>query len=250
MCQASRARLLLDPLHMKIAVISDLHLGPTGLCDLFGHDDFEFLRFLDFLERNFERIVLLGDVWETLTGRLPGNPAGELDAARHSHREIAGRFDGAQYTYIHGNHDLIAGVVRGAPDELAIESDGVRVMFTHGHQNDPIVQRARWASELGVWVGGWVRRFGLGAVYRVLRQLDKLRERFHDGSTQSAFERWAVEVATLRSADVVVTGHTHIATRAEHGRRLFLNSGSCAEGQHVFLSIDTRAGEYAVHTKW
>ena len=45
---------------MQIAVISDLHLGAGGAADGFGHDDGDFLRFLRFLERNFERIVLLG----------------------------------------------------------------------------------------------------------------------------------------------------------------------------------------------
>ena len=40
---------------MKIAVISDLHLGRGDGSDRFGHDDAEFLRFLDFLEGDFER---------------------------------------------------------------------------------------------------------------------------------------------------------------------------------------------------
>ena len=63
---------------MEIAVISDLHLGTGGAADGFGHDDGEFLKFLSFLEKNFEKVVLLGDVWETLTGALPGDPAAEL----------------------------------------------------------------------------------------------------------------------------------------------------------------------------
>jgi metallophosphoesterase superfamily enzyme len=104
---------------MKIAVISDLHLGPAGAADLFGHDDSEFMRFLKFLERNFEKVVLLGDIWETLTGRIPGRPERELGSARESHPEIAQRFSSRQYAYVHGNHDLVAGVVEGAPDELS-----------------------------------------------------------------------------------------------------------------------------------
>src|SRR5688572_18652441 len=180
---------------MKIAVISDLHLGPARVVDLFGHEDSEFLRFLDFLERNFERIVLLGDIWETLTGRLPGRPAEELDAARRSHPEIARRFRGAKYTFVHGNHDVVAGVAEDAPDELAIEADGVRLLFTHGHQNDPIVKSARWASELGVWLGGWIRRFGFGQLYRMMRRVDLMRE--STGDPETSFRRWAVEVAKL-----------------------------------------------------
>jgi predicted phosphodiesterase len=235
---------------MRIAVISDLHLGPSGAADLFGHDDRDFLRFLTFLERNFEKIVLLGDIWETLTGRLPGRPDRELDAARQSHREIARRFRAHRYSYVHGNHDLVAGVVENAPEELSIEADGVRLLFTHGHQNDPIVRRARWASELGVWLGAWVRRFGLGSLYRWMGRIDQLRDGTETDPLACPFQRWAVEVAKLKSADVVVTGHTHVALRAEHGSRLFLNSGSCAEGNTTFLSIDTRAGAYAVHKSW
>src|SRR6185436_5928367 len=120
---------------MQIAVISDLHLGAGDAADGFGHDDGDFLRFLRFLERNFERIVLLGDIWETLTGALPGSPVEELHKARQSHQEIAKRFSRSQYLYVHGNHDLIAGAAEGAPDELFLDADGVRLMFTHGHQN-------------------------------------------------------------------------------------------------------------------
>ena len=101
---------------MEIAVISDLHLGPGGAADGFGHDDSDFIRFLAFLEANFERIVLLGDIWETLTGSLPGDPRAELLAARLAHPEIARRLSRPVYTYIHGNHDLVAGAALRARD--------------------------------------------------------------------------------------------------------------------------------------
>lgn len=235
---------------MQIAVISDLHLGSGGPADAFGHDDSEFSRFLTFLERNFERIVLLGDVWETLTGRRPGRPELELQAARSAHAEIARRFLLPKYAYVHGNHDIVAGVAEAAPEELSLSADGVRVLFTHGHQNDPIVRRARWLSELGVWVGAWIRRVGLGPLYHLARAVDTLRAGASEEARTRDFQSWAVQVARLRSADVVVTGHTHVAGVAQHGDRLFLNSGSCSEGKISFLSIDTRVARFAVHSKW
>ena len=61
-----------------------------------------------------------------------------------------------------------------------------------------------------------------------------------------SFQRWAVRVARERHADVVVTGHTHLATRAEHGDRLFMNSGSCARRQLSFLAIDTHSQSFSV----
>ncbi len=235
---------------MQIAVISDLHLGAGGAADGFGHDDGEFLKFLQFLERNFERVVLLGDIWETLTGTLPGHAAEELTGARKHHREIAARFTRSEYVYIHGNHDLVAGAVDAAPDELWMEADGVRLLFTHGHQNDSLIQRRRWVSELGIWLGGWIRRIGLAPLYRLFAMLDERRGGLTAESAQSAFQRWAMDLAIQREADVIVTGHTHFAARAEQGSRLFLNSGSCSEGKLSYLAIDTARGCYGVNCSY
>jgi predicted phosphodiesterase len=232
---------------MRLAVISDLHLGTGGATDGFGHDDGDFLKFLRFLEKNFEKIVLLGDVWETLTGTVPGRAGEQLQKAREHHREIARRFAQPKYVYVHGNHDLVAGAIDGAPDELLLESDGVRLLFTHGHQNDSLVQRRRWVSELGVWIGGWVRRVGLRPLYRLLADLDERRGGLSREAAQRAFEFWAMSLASRRNVDVIVTGHTHFATRSDEGGRLFLNSGSCSEGNLSYLAIDTQRGCYGVH---
>jgi predicted phosphodiesterase len=231
---------------MKLAVISDLHLGAGDLADGFGHDDGEFLRFLTFLERNFERVILLGDIWETLQSRRLGSAREELALARAMHPELARRFERPRYSYVHGNHDIVAGLL-GVPDELSFEADGVRLLFTHGHQNDDLMARRRWLSELGVWLGGWIRRVGLGAFYRLCAKIDGARGGLSLDGTRCAFQRWAVAEAARRDFDVVVTGHTHLAARTEHGSRLFLNSGSCSQGKVSFLSIDTRRGEYAVN---
>jgi predicted phosphodiesterase len=231
---------------MKLAVISDLHLGSGDWADGFGHDDGDFLRFLTFLERNFERVILLGDIWETLQSRRLGTPREELALARATHAEIADRFRHPQYCYVHGNHDIVAGLL-GVPDEVSIEADGVRLLFTHGHQNDDLIQRRQWLSDLGVWLGGWIRRVGFKAFYRLCAKIDEARGGLSLDGTRCAFQRWAVGEAARREFDVVVTGHTHLAARAEHGSRLFLNSGSCSEGKLSFLSIDTRRGDYRVN---
>ena len=94
---------------MKMAVISDLHLGDGGATDLFGHEDNEFLRFLQHLENNFEKVVLLGDIWETLTAPSPAGQLAELRRTQEAHQEIFQRFQRENYLYVHGNHDLVAG---------------------------------------------------------------------------------------------------------------------------------------------
>lgn len=229
---------------MRIAVISDLHLGASERTDLFGHDDHEFLKFLHFLESNFERIVLLGDVWETLTAPSWGGQVEELLAAQQRHHELFKRFQRPQYTYVHGNHDLVAAQVNRAPDEYAMTVDGVRVLFSHGHQGDGICHAKKTISEMGVWAGGWLRRLGLNLAYTYFAEIEGRRV----GEGEDCVVRsWALSEACRRSADVVVTGHTHVPAKAEDGTCLFLNSGSCAHGEISFLSLDTRRGDYQVH---
>lgn len=232
---------------MNLAVISDLHLGTGTSTDEFGHDDGDFLRFLTFLERNFERIVLLGDIWETLTGTMPETQKLELDRARAAHPEIARRFRGPKYHFVHGNHDLVTASVEGAPEEYLLTTPDVRILFTHGHQQDHLFQQRRRLSEWAVWFGGWIRRVGLWPLYQVFQKLDELRSGASYDAERCSVQRWAMGVAEARELDIVVTGHTHLATRAHHGPKLYLNGGSCSNGQFSYLSMDTRALRFEVH---
>ncbi len=231
---------------MNIAVISDLHLGPGDASDGFGHSDADFLRFLKQLEADFERIVLLGDIWETLTSRWPYEPTVGLRLAREAHPALAGQFERRPYLYVHGNHDLVAASVSGAPEQVVMEADGVRLLFTHGHHHDWLIRRARWLSEWCVWFGAWVQRVGLSALYRLGYSMDLAMSRPNAHPLSDSFQRWAFALAGRQRADVVITGHTHHAARTEYDSRLFLNSGCCTEGKFSYLAIDTKANVYNV----
>lgn len=232
---------------MQIAVISDLHLGSGDRADSFGHDDSTFERFLQRLESDFDKIVLLGDIWETLTSKQPYSPREGLQRAREAHPRLARRFERSRYLYVQGNHDRIAGEVESAPTELIIEADSQRILLTHGHPHDWLIRRARWLSECAVWLGGWAKRLGLGGLYRVGYGLDLWLSRPENIGVDS-FQRWALALASRRDADVVITGHTHVAHRNEHGGRIYLNSGSCCAGKSSYLAVDTRSQRYEVVT--
>lgn len=232
---------------MYVAVISDTHLGARRRTDCFGHDDGEFLKFLRRLESTFDRIVLLGDIWETLTPDFPGQYALELQRARASHPEIARRLQGPKYHYVHGNHDWVAGAREGVSDELILRDSGTRILFTHGHQRDWGTRSARLMGELAVWGGGWLLRLGLGVLYRLAARVDLELSRRASAGPTTPFQTWALEAARQREADIIVTGHTHHAARVEHGDRLFLNSGSCSGGRFTFSALDTQRGEYGIY---
>jgi predicted phosphodiesterase len=232
---------------VNITVISDLHLGSEDVTDSFGHEDGEFLRFLSFLERNFERIVLLGDIWETLTMHCPWRARSGLREARARHPEIASRFSHPKYTYIHGNHDFVAAEVDGAPEQWSLEANGKRLLFMHGHHHDRLIRAARQLAEFGVCIGGWIRRAGFHGLYQQLCRLEQARFESTADAEQCSFRSWALDVAGQAGADIVVTGHTHLPSVSQHGPRMFLNSGSCSRGRFNFLALDTRTDVYAVH---
>lgn len=231
---------------MKIAVISDLHLGCGDRADHFGHDDTAFCRFLDHLEGEFEQIVLLGDIYETLSGALPGTAAQQLARARAAHPVLAHRFARPIYRYVHGNHDLVTARLEAAPESLVFEADGVRILFTHGHLADRLIRRARLVSETGVWLGGWITRAGLGSVRVALSRFED-RLRVDPDPSRCSFQQWARESARAVGADVVVTGHTHMGAHHDHGDVVYVNSGACCGGELSYAAIDTARGEIGVH---
>lgn len=235
---------------MPIAVISDLHIGRGGPRDPFGHRDNEFLRFLDYLEANFRRIVLLGDVWETLHGGAPFTATRRLRLARQAHPQLAERFASPRYTYLHGNHDRIAERVDGAPAELVVHEGGTRLLFMHGHLYDWIIRRALWVSEFGSWVGGGIVRLGLTRVMAAIDRLQAGLRRPSADPERCPFQTWAYAVARERQADVVVTAHTHLLGHSQQGGQVYLNSGTCRGGQFSFAALDPRSGRYSIHTSW
>jgi predicted phosphodiesterase len=141
---------------------------------------------------------------------------------------------------------LIAAHVDGAPSEWALDADGIRLVFTHGHHHDWLIRRARWLSEWFVWFGAWARRLGCSAIYRAGYWLDRLLSDPKQNSILDSFHAWAFQVATSRSADVMITGHTHVASLVEHQNRVLLNSGTCSAGHFSYVAIDTRAGRFSV----
>jgi UDP-2,3-diacylglucosamine pyrophosphatase LpxH len=231
---------------MQIAVISDLHLGSKDALDRFSRRaeaEANLMGLLRHLERHVDRIVLLGDIFETLRGRWVGarTHLEQLQGVLRAYPEIARRaFEHPRYQLLHGNHDAILARAHRVPDVHRIDADGMRLLFFHGHQLDLVARGEAPISRLVVWLGGWLERIGL----RVTAWSDPM----HDGGkrTPGMFERAAVALAESSSADVVVTGHTHESARLEIGSTLYMNSGACVAGRRELLLLDTSARRFEV----
>jgi UDP-2,3-diacylglucosamine pyrophosphatase LpxH len=233
---------------VRLAAISDLHIGAAAGRDGFGHAVADFAAWLDRLEREHDRIVLLGDVFQTDHTIVPGarRRARELFAARRRAGALAQRFAGDRYHYVHGNHDAIAKDELAAPTELRIAADGVELLFTHGHQFDPVARGAQWLADLGTWTTGALRRTPFVALARWLEARDVAIKHARFGGRDGPYARGAAELGARERAAVVIMGHTHAAELHDLGTVLYANTGTCSGGRRECVSIDTVARTIAL----
>lgn len=232
---------------MQIAVLSDLHLGKKNRLDRFCRaDEAEdaLVRVLERLERAVDRVVLLGDVFETLRGGAPGPLESELKDAMEAYPRITKRIlDDDRYRYVFGNHDIVAGRMLGAP-EFRVEKDhGQTIAFFHGHQMDRLARGRAPFSRLGVWLGGVLERAGLPITQRVDRHKGAPSPDAHRRDLR-VYVRGAAALGERLGADIVVNGHTHRPRRETIGGQLYLNSGTWLAGRREAVLLDTGAGTY------
>ncbi len=225
---------------MQIAVLSDLHLGAKDRLDRFARApqaESRLLAFLDRLEARVDRVVLCGDIFETLRGPIPGPSPRALTDAMAAYPDITRRIlEDPRYVLIQGNHDTLTGEVLGAPEFYREDQDGKKLLFFHGHQVDPLARGQAPLSRLGIWAGGVLERSGLPVTQHVDAQRDSVA---HSGSQPNQRQRDAAALGKTMGADIVVTGHTHRLAHHELDGVVYLNSGTCLTGRTEALCIDT-----------
>jgi predicted phosphodiesterase len=234
---------------VRIAALSDFHIGAHRHTDGFRHDLDRFARFLDRLEAEHDKVVLLGDIYQADHALVPTPAAAGRMLARARARVAAltVRFDRPPYVHVHGNHDAIASPALGAPERLRLPGR-FGALFIHGHQFDPVAMRAQWAADLGTWSTGRLRAMGLRplAWWLELRDVAIKDRRFR--GPHGPYARAAQALVHEHATPIVVMGHTHCPgiTPLAHG--VMVNTGTCSGGRTMWVGIDTERGAIAVHT--
>lgn len=220
---------------MRIAVISDLHIGAED----FRPDGFG--EFLDHLEREHDEIILLGDVLECYFPVLPWRALAEYDRFDRRHRDITDRFRSSKYTILSGNHDMVAWRARGIPSRAERGGQKFRILLAHGHENEPAYQSRLKIRlvELYMWFGYRLKRMGIPGLYSYSYRMD-YEINMKDGG---AVHVEAARALVRRGYDVVVFGHTHVARHVEfRGGGVYINTGDCVQ-RRMYASLDLERRE-------
>ncbi|MEL6179464.1 MAG: metallophosphoesterase family protein [Myxococcota bacterium] len=244
---------------MRIAVISDLHLGIRDRADRFGHCPEAFGRFLDHLEAHHERIIIGGDLYETWQGARYGRIREALQAIQRAYPRLTTRLREPPYELIYGNHDAVL-ANEGIPREIEVRDNGLTLLFTHGHRWDPLLKRTTPVAYSFSWSTGWLIR-GDDPVRRTVSQW---RERFERRflynvapkreladarDANCPYQRGALKLLEeVPELNVIVCGHTHVPVHCRTPYGDYLNSGAVAGGHLVWVSIDTQTRSWELMT--
>lgn len=225
----------------RTVFISDLHLGTRGC-----HGEF----LADFLRRvSFERLFLVGDIFDGW--RLKKSWFWDSAHDKVIQLVLQHAHDGAEVTYIPGNHDEIfrawlpphfapglevAGI-QLAPEAVHATADGRRLLVIHGDQFDSVVRYARALALLGDsayrmalvanrWFNAARRRFGYP-----YWSLSAWLKRQVKGAVKAIdrFELALADEARRRGLDGVVCGHIHHAEMRMVNGILYINDGDWVE---------------------
>lgn len=226
---------------MRLAALSDFHIGARAGMDEFRHDESAFLARLARVVGEHDRVVLVGDIWQTDHDLFfgPAAAARQLHRARRRLPRLTRALD--RLDYVHGNHDFVARDQLGARDQLRIEADGCRVLFTHGHQFDPVFARAYAAARAATWFTGRLRRAGLGPLAHYFEQQDIAIKHRRFGHAAGPYAAAARALMRDRGAEFVVMGHTHVAHCHHLPEGTVVNTGTCSHGRFTVVTIDTAA---------
>jgi UDP-2,3-diacylglucosamine pyrophosphatase LpxH len=226
---------------MRVAIISDLHLGRGDRSDRFGHEPARFLRFLQALEEMSDEVVLLGDILDTHHGRVPLAFWREARLCCQAWAALADRLLSGRYRIVAGNHDECIRDLPGVVEEVWLERDGWKTLLLHGHQFDRLITAAPHLCALGNYLGGVAERAGLdGALYLLDKVDDLANGLFVDRMV--VYRRKAFAEAARRGADAIILGHLHRQDRQEEAGRTYLNVGCCLQGRMEYGFLDTKQG--------
>lgn len=237
---------------MKIAVISDLHLGT------FGCRAKELLTYLKSIDP--EVLILNGDIIDIWQFSKSYFPKSHMKVVRYIMKMA---MNGTKTYYITGNHDEMLRKFTGMSfgnieliNRLELDLDGQKTLFFHGDVFDFSVQHAKWLAKLGGKCYDWLihlntfvnyisekfggKRVSLSkAIKSSVKQAVSFMQNFEDA---------AVQYAQQEACSTVICGHIHQSAdkRVEmKGQTVrYLNSGDWIEN---LTALEYHHGEWSLY---
>ncbi len=220
---------------MRVATFGDVHLGPSPVLDKFSGEEDRLLRLDDHLIRTHDRIILMGDIYQTDYGSYPGSRSEVLEVILKRYSRIFRRWTTAHHYSLFGNHDLITQKILGNLKQIRLLKDNWSICLTHGHQFDPFIGGEGRLRFFVTWMMGRLRRLRFGCL------ADFLEGSFYERGLRcfKALDQAAIIALDRGKNNVIVMGHSHQMACLPIGQGVYVNSGACVPDSLRYVSIDT-----------
>ncbi|MBN1633657.1 MAG: UDP-2,3-diacylglucosamine diphosphatase [Ignavibacteria bacterium] len=185
-------------------ILSDIHLGSeVSRAD----------KAKEVLQKyNFRRLILLGDIFDDLNfHRLKREHWGFLTYIR----KLSNPKKQKEVIWVEGNHDAGLSKIMSHMMGLKVhkqyifETAGQKILSIHGHQFDRFLNENLIISNIAGYIYNLIQRFG-GKKQRFARFLKKASKGWLRLTEKIAIG--ALKYANRRKANIVICGHTHVAT--------------------------------------
>lgn len=229
---------------MRVAVLSDLHIGCPPVPGAFGHAPAAFQAYVDGLLDTHDRVVFNGDILQTdhQAWSSPTGARAAIHRALAAHPWLRARLDHPRTVLLRGNHDDETRHVLGAETLACFDGPSGRLVVTHGDHHDPVIGTAPAVSALATWASGRIRRVGLSGLAQWLEGRDIAIKGARFGGPDGPYARGARQELARHDARVVVFGHTHVPCLHPLGSGLYANPGSASLGRRAHVSVDLTTG--------
>ena len=218
---------------MRLLIISDLHIGDGSEKDMFGWDEFEFIKMLKYWRPKVDHIILNGDTFELYKFTME-------DIINARPRLVSHIYDNCEL--IKGNHDFLI----KAKKKLVIKTKDFSCLIEHGNSIDGregFVAGQLLDRFLYILLSTITRIPFINDIYiKIYPTIEKsLMSKYYKDSNDLIFLNYAFK--KLFKYDIVVLGHTHtqkiIHTKYEGKYKVYVNCGTCSETNFQGVLLDT-----------
>lgn len=237
---------------LKIAVLSDIHLGTYG-CQAKAVN-----RYLKSIDP--EILVLNGDIIDIWQFNKHYWPDSHMKVVQRIFKMLS---QNTKIYYLTGNHDEMLRKFTDfrlgrleVLDKLVLDVDGKKAWIFHGDVFDITMKHSKWLAKLGAigydtliminsLVNWFSQKMGRGKVSLSKKVKNSVKQaiKFIDD-----FEQTAVDIAIENGYDYVVCGHIHQPAvkeiRTEKGQTTYLNSGDWIENM---TALEYNEGEWSLY---
>ena len=207
-------------------IISDIHLG-SDVCQAK-----ELVDFLDHIEERSKRLILNGDVFDSMDFRR----------LRKHHWHILSRLrkmsDKIEVIWVVGNHDGPAEIISHllgvtVVDDYEFFSENKRVLVLHGHIFDEFIDNYPILTKIGDMIYSFLQWIDKSHyIARTAKQSSKIYLRCAENIKNKALKK-----AKSKGCDIVCCGHTHHPELTTIEDIVYVNSGCWTENPSSFINI-------------